>query len=622
MLSRTTRGCCAARALTPASGVQSSRRGQAHAPLQQKQPPVRASPGESTAVDTTFVGMTGGQIFHEMMLRHGVKVVFGYPGGAILPGGGHMAQGYARASGKPGVLLVTSGPGATNTITPMQDALMDGTPLVVFTGQVATGAIGTDAFQEADIVGISRSCTKWNAMVTDIADMPRKINQAFEIATTGRPGPVLVDLPKDVTAGQLKKPIHGGMKAILPGRRPPLLSSTVQPNSHEPIPAVMDAIKRSAKLINNAKKPLLYVGQGVLSHPDGPKLLREIAHRGCIPVTTTLQGLGAFDEMDPLSLLMLGMHGSAFANLAMQTSDCIVALGARFDDRVTGTLRKFAPAAKKAARDVEATEAVEGDVVTNMRHLLPLLQIGKDRSGWLEQLNTWKVKYPFSYKPSVPGAALKPQRVIEELDRQTRDMKENVIITTGVGQHQMWTAQYYRWRWPRTLITSGGLGTMGFGLPAAIGAKVAQPDKTVVDIDGDASFAMTGMELMTARQFNIPVKALILNNDFQGMVKQWQDLFYDMRYSATAMRNPDFVKFAESMGCVGLRVRTEEELPRVMEEFLACKEPVVLDAIVEKNEHVLPMVPAGKALHEMELGDIVLEETHVIPSWNEPSYRR
>ncbi|TPX38142.1 acetolactate synthase [Synchytrium microbalum] len=641
--------------MAPTCAIQSSRRGNAaHAPLQQKQAP-KAAPGEATAVDTTFVGMTGGEIFHEMMLRQNVKVVFGYPGGAILPvydaiynskhfdfvlprheqGGGHMAQGYARACGKPGVLLVTSGPGATNTITPMQDALMDGTPLVVFTGQVATGAIGTDAFQEADTIGISRSCTKWNAMVIDIADMPRKINQAFEIATTGRPGPVLVDLPKDVTAGVLKKPITGGINAALPGRRPPAGTS-----STEPSPVVMETIRRAAKMINNAKKPLLYVGQGVLSHPDGPKLLRELAHRGNIPVTTTLQGLGAFDELDPLSLLMLGMHGSAYANLAMQTSDCIIALGARFDDRVTGNLRKFAPAAKKAARDgkggiihfeimpknidkvVEATEAVEGDVVTNMRHLIPQIQIGKDRAAWLGQLNTWKSKYPFSYRAPVNGGALKPQRVIEELDIQTRDIKDKVIITTGVGQHQMWAAQYYRWRSPRTFITSGGLGTMGFGLPSAIGAKVAHPDKIVIDIDGDASFSMTGMELMTARQFDIPVKALILNNDFQGMVKQWQDLFYDQRYSGTKMRNPDFVKFAESMGCVGLRVRTEEELPRVMAEFLACKEPVLLDAMVEKNEHVLPMVPAGKALHEMELGDIVLEETNVIPSWSEPIYRR
>ncbi|KAI9011252.1 thiamine diphosphate-binding protein [Gaertneriomyces semiglobifer] len=598
----------------------------------QKQPHSIPSPtttsSKSRANDeTAFVGMTGGEIFHEMMLRHGVKTVFGYPGGAILPvydaiynseyfdfvlprheqGAGHMAEGYARVTGKPGVVLVTSGPGATNVVTPMQDALSDGTPMVVFCGQVPTTAIGTDAFQEADVVGISRACTKWNVMVKDIAELPRRINEAFHIATSGRPGPVLVDLPKNVTAGTLTKAITGGFHPALPGRK----GATADPSQ-----ATLQGISQVAKALNRAQKPILYVGQGILATPEGPQLLRELVDKANIPVTTTLQGLGAFDEEDPRSLHMLGMHGAAYANLAMQTADVIIALGARFDDRVTGNLTKFAPAAKQAAlrgkggiyhfeimpkninKVVEATLAIEGDAATNISYLLEQVE-HRPRTAWFEQLATWKRKYPFSYEPSAPGAALKPQAVIAELNRQVAHMKDDVIISTGVGQHQMWAAQYYRWRAPRSFVTSGGLGTMGFGLPAAIGAKVAFPDKIVVDIDGDASFSMTGMEMMTARQFNIGVKALILNNDFQGMVKQWQDLFYDKRYSGTVMRNPDFVKFAESMGCKGIRVRTMEELPEKMAEFLETKEPVIMDAMVCKNEHVYPMVPAGKALHEV-----------------------
>ncbi|KAJ3067059.1 Acetolactate synthase, mitochondrial [Podochytrium sp. JEL0797] len=605
-----------------------------------KQPLSLTTPDGATATMTTdasFVGMTGGQIFHEMMLRQGVKVVFGYPGGAILPvydaihnseyfefilprheqGAGHMAEGYARATGKVGVVLVTSGPGATNVITPMQDALSDGTPMVVFTGQVPTSALGTDAFQEADVLGISRSCTKWNVMVKDIAELPRRINEAFEIATSGRPGPVLVDLPKDVTAAILGKAIHGATK--IPGKKPMVHVDD------GPSPTTMKNIEKVANMLNRAEKPILYVGQGMVGNPEGHKILKHLVDTCNLPVTTTLMGLGAFDEEDPRSLHMLGMHGSAYANLAMQSADLIISLGARFDDRVTGNLKKFAPAAKKAAlrgrggivqfeimpkninKVVQVDVSVDGDVAANVRHLIPLLQ-NKPRTEWFEQLDLWKQKYPFSYHPAVEGDKLKPQAVLEELSRQVHDIKDKVILTTGVGLHQMWTAQYYRWRHPRTMITSGGLGTMGFGLPAAIGAKVGRPDCMVIDIDGDASFSMTGMELMTARQFNIPVKVLILNNDFQGMVKQWQDLFYEKRYSGTVMQNPDFVKFAESMNCVGLRARTMEELPSVMAEFLACKEPVILDAVVTKDEHVYPMVPAGKALHEMELGSSVTFE--------------
>ena len=581
------------------------------------------------STDDSFVGMTGGQIFHEMMLRHNVKVVFGYPGGAILPvydaiynsdyfqfilprheqGAGHMAEGYARITGNPGVCLVTSGPGATNMITPMQDALSDGTPMVVFSGQVPTTAIGTDAFQEADVIGISRACTKWNVMVKDINELPRRINEAFYIAMSGRPGPVLVDLPKDVTASTLNKPIVGGILPKIPGKfiKNGILSATTSlvstTSQSTPTTSAIAAMDRIAKLLNKAKKPLLYVGQGLLSSPDGPALLKQLALRGNIPVTTTLQGLGAFDETHELSLHMLGMHGSAYANLAVQSADLIIALGARFDDRVTGNLKRFAPAARRAAmshkggivqfeispknvnKTVHVDDSVEGDVGTNLKYFLEMVQ-HRDRIEWIDQLNEWKAKYPFYYTPSKPGEKIKPQRVIEELNRQTEHMKDRVIVTTGVGQHQMWAAQYFRWRYPQTFVTSGGLGTMGFGLPAAIGAKLGgRPDQIVVDIDGDASFSMTGMELMTASQYDIGVKVLILNNDFQGMVKQWQDLFYDKRYSGTPMRNPDFVKFAEAMGCKGLRVSREEDLADVMAEFLETKGPVVLDAVVEKHEH-------------------------------------
>ncbi|KAJ3113602.1 Acetolactate synthase, mitochondrial [Physocladia obscura] len=616
---------------------------EAPSPSKKQLPMTLTTPPGATAsltADASFVGMTGGEIFHEMMLRHNVKVVFGYPGGAILPvydaihdskyfqfilprheqGAGHMAEGYARATGKVGVVLVTSGPGATNVITPMQDALMDGVPMVVFSGQVVTGALGTDAFQEADILGISRPCTKWNVMVTDISELPRRINEAFEIATSGRPGPVLVDLPKDVTAGVLRRAIEGATK--IPGKKP------LVHKGDGPSPATVKNIEKVAALLERAEKPLLYVGQGILGHPDGPAVLKQLVEAGNIPVTTTLQGLGAFDEDDPRSLHMLGMHGSVYANLAMQSADLIIALGARFDDRVTGNLKKFAPAAKKAGlrgkggivqfeimpkninKVVQVDVSVDGDVTTNLRHLIPLVKT-KDRTDWFDLLNGWKEKYPFSYTPSLPGEKLKPQAVLEELNRQVADIKDNVILTTGVGLHQMWTAQWYRWRHPRSMITSGGLGTMGFGLPAAIGAKVGRPEKIVIDIDGDASFSMTGLELMTARQFNIGVKVMILNNDFQGMVKQWQDLFYEKRYSGTVMQNPDFVKFAESMGCKGLRIRTAEELPIVMKEFLETEGPVLLDVVVAKDEHVYPMVPAGKGLHEMELGPTVqFEEPH------------
>ncbi|KAG6872608.1 Acetolactate synthase, mitochondrial [Termitomyces sp. Mi166 len=592
-------------------------------------------PHLTVPLDHTFVGMSGGEIFHEMMLRHGVKHIFGYPGGAILPvfdaiyksehfdfvlprheqGAGHMAEGYARISGKPGVVLVTSGPGATNVVTPMQDALSDGVPMVVFTGQVATSAIGSDAFQEADVVGISRSCTKWNVMVKDIAELPRRINEAFKIATSGRPGPVLVDLPKDVTAGILRTPLP--YKATTPGAHLGLPMNPLQ--SLEP-PVDLQLIEQAANLINQAQRPIIYAGNGVLSSPMGPKFLRKLAEQGNIPVTTTLQGLGAFDETDHRSLHMLGMHGSAYANFAMQEADVIIALGSRFDDRVTGKLDSFAPAAKAAAAQgrggiihfeimpkninkvVEASIPILGDVINNMASLLPLIK-SSPREEWFRDIQHWKKSYPFTYTPSAKGDKLKPQAVIEELNKQTAHRKEDIVVATGVGQHQMWAAQFFRWRHPQSLVTSGGLGTMGFGLPAAIGAKVAAPKKTVVDIDGDASFSMTAMELATASQYNIGVKVLVLNNEFQGMVLQWQDLFYDRRYSHTQMTNPDFVRLAQAMGVHAIRCETPEDLPAKMKEFLAYdnNKPILMECYVSKTEHVYPMVPAGKALHEQIL---------------------
>ncbi|KAI9018565.1 large subunit of biosynthetic type acetolactate synthase [Phycomyces nitens] len=603
-------------------------------PVQRKNGISQLKKSSAVEMDDSFVGMSGGEIFHEMMLRQKVEHIFGYPGGAILPvfdaiheseyfkfilprheqGAGHMAEGYAKATGKVGVVLVTSGPGATNVVTAMADALADGIPLVVFTGQVPTTAIGTDAFQEADVVGISRGCTKWNVMVKDIAELPRRINEAFTIATSGRPGPVLVDLPKDVTAAVLRRPIP--TNAFIPARPTTIPNTAIGAFTEDAQVKPEPLLEKAAALINMAKRPVIYAGQGVLGHPDGHKILAKLANDGNIPVTTTLCGLGAFDEMDPKSLHMLGMHGSCYANLAMQNADLIIALGARFDDRVTGHLNLFAPEAVKAAKEnrggilhfeimpkninkvVEATHAIEGDVTENVRSMLPMIR-SSERKGWFDQIKEWKEKYPWFYeKPVDDDATLKPQQLIEALDRQTKDIKDKVIITTGVGQHQMWAAQLFRWRHPRTFISSGGLGTMGYGLPSAIGAKVAKPDHIVVDIDGDASFSMTAMELATAAEFNIGVKVLLLNNSFQGMVKQWQDLFYKNRYSGTTMKNPDFCKLAEAMGVKAIRVTKTSEIEEKMAEFLAHDGPVLMDAVVCKKEHLFPMVPGGKALDD------------------------
>jgi len=596
-------------------------------------------------MDHSLVGLKGGEIFHEMMLRHDVKHIFGYPGGAILPvfdaiynsphfdfilprheqGAGHMAEGYARASGKPGVVIVTSGPGATNVVTPMQDALMDGTPMVVFCGQVVTSAIGSDAFQEADTVGISRPCTKWNVLVKNIAELPRRINEAFEIATSGRPGPVLVDLPKDVTGGILTRPIP--MASSLP-TSPSAATLAARELSKQQLE---HSLKRSAHLINIAKKPVIYAGQGMVSVPEGPKILKELSEKAKIPVTTTLQGLGAYDEHDEKSLHMLGMHGSAYANMAMQEADLILALGARFDDRVTLSVAKFAPQARAAAAEgrggiihfeimpkninkvVQATEAVEGDVVQNLTQLLPHVKPVDDRPEWFAQIKDWKTRFPWAYEKEGENGLIKPQTVIEKLSQLTDPIKEKTIITTGVGQHQMWAAQHFRWRYPRTMITSGGLGTMGYGLPAAIGAKVARPDALVIDIDGDSSFSMTLTELSTAAEFNIGVKIIVLNNEEQGMVTQWQTLFYEDRFSHTHQRNADFVKLAEAMYVKADRVTKLEELEEKMKWLLESDGPALLEVVTDQKVPVLPMVPAGNGLHEFLVYD---ESKFFLPNIN------
>jgi acetolactate synthase-1/2/3 large subunit len=564
--------------------------------------------GHTPGMSTRFVGKTGSQILIQMLAEHGVTDAFGYPGGAILPtfdaiydaninfilvrheqGAGHMADGYARATGKPGVVIVTSGPGATNTVTPLATAYMDSIPIIVFSGQVRTYMIGNDAFQEADVTGIVRPVTKRAYLVKNVRDLPRIINEAFLIATTGRPGPVLVDLPVDVTTSKIEEAVDD--TPYLPGYKP-----RVQGHSK--------MTKSAADMINASKRPVLYVGGGAVL-ANAWKEVRQLADKANLPCTTTLLGVGTFDEHDPRSLHMLGMHGSAYANYAVQESDCLIAVGARFDDRVTGNLKMFAPKAKiihvdidpsSISKNVKVDIPVVGDARLCLQDIIQHVQ-HVERKEWFDQINKWKQQFPFGYRDDSNVA--KPQAIIEAINKVTQG---KAVFTTGVGQHQMWAAQYIRWSQPRSMISSGGLGTMGFGLPAAIGAQVGRPGELVIDIDGDASFVMFPQELATAAQYKLPVKVAILNNHFQGMVRQWQQLFYKGRFSQSEMVNPDFAKMAEAYGIKGIRCTEKKDVLKAVEEMIKHPGPCVLDCLCEANENVYPMVASGKALHEMELG--------------------
>jgi acetolactate synthase-1/2/3 large subunit len=555
---------------------------------------------------------TGARAFVQTLIEQGVEVMFGYPGGAILPffdelydspirfvlsrheqGAGHMADGYARATGKVGVCVATSGPGATNLTTALATAHMDSVPVVAFTGQVPTSVIGNDAFQEADVTGVTRPVTKHNVLVKRASDLPRIVREAFYIARTGRPGPVLVDVPKDVQVASM--PMPEGMELDLPGYRPRAHGHARQ-------------IKLAAERINASERPVLYVGGGVILAEASPEL-REVARKGHIPVTTTLLGLGAIDEVGDadLAIQMLGMHGSVCANYAVQNCDLLIAVGARFDDRVTGRLETFAPHAQiihidvdpsSISKNVQVDVPVVGDAKLILKELAGLVE-HRARGVWFEQIQAWKRQHPFTYDRQ--AGTIKPQQVIEEICRQTGS---EAVISTGVGQHQMWTAQFYRWRFPRQMITSGGLGTMGFGLPAAIGAQMGRPDRVVIDIDGDGSFTMTLAELGTAVEQQLPVKVASLNNRYQGMVRQWQELFFRKRYMATKMCNPDFSKLAEAFGATGLCVTAKADVAEAVGQMLSTQGCVVADFQVEPEENVYPMVSVGKSLDEMELGGL------------------
>ena len=560
--------------------------------------------------------LTGAQALIRALEKESVEVMFGLPGGCILPaydplltssirhilvrheqGAGHMAEGYAHVTGRPGVAMVTSGPAATNMVTPLCDAYMDSVPMVCITGQVSTSAIGTDAFQECDTVGITRSVTKHNELVMRADDIPMAIRQAFHIATTGRPGPVLVDLPKDVLQNSMTWhwPSDDEVSDSMPGYKP-------NTKGHPRM------IKEAAKLILQSERPLLYLGGGVLK-ARAAEVVRELAELTQIPVVTTLMARGAFPDDHPLCLGMPGMHGNATAVTAMQKSDLLIALGARFDDRVTGKVAAFAPEAKIIHVDIDPAEQgkvrrpdvpIVGDcrlVVIEILKAVREIQEGgemqADISAWRSRVSGWQEQFPLHYEKMELGGALKPQFCLEKI----RDgAPEGTIVCSGVGQHQMWTSQYWNFKEPYTWVNSGGLGTMGFSVPAAIGAKVGRPDRTVWAIDGDGCFQMTAQELITASTENIPVKIGILNNSYLGMVRQWQEMFYGERYSEVNLGGgiPDYVKWAEAMGCVGIRVEAPEEVESAIDKANSINDrPVVVEFRVDEMEKVFPMVPAG-----------------------------
>ena len=550
---------------------------------------------------------SGSRVVTEALSKEGVKIIFGYPGGAVIPlydvlydtpeikhiltrheqAAAHAADGYARATGKVGVCIATSGPGATNLVTGIATAYMDSIPLVVLTGQVPTSMIGNDAFQEANITGITYSITKHNYLVKDVDELPGVLKEAFYIARTARPGPVLIDLPRNVQTGETSVPYP----------------EEVQIRSYNPnYKGNPKQIRRAAEAIDKSERPVIYAGGGVISSGASSELA-EFAHRINIPVTTTLMGLGSFPEDDPLSLKMLGMHGTRYANYAVSDTDLLIAVGARFDDRITGKISEFASHAKIIHIDIDPTAIsknvrvdipIVGDAKNILSQLLSAARKGKKRESWHQKIREWKKKYPLKYEL---GGDLKPQYVVEMIYKMT---KGEAIITTEVGQNQMWAAQFYRYTKPRTFISSGGLGTMGYGFPASIGAQIGRPEKIVFDIAGDGSFQMNIQELATAVNYKVPVKIAILNNGYLGMVRQWQQLFYESRYSQVNLEgHPDFVKVAQAYEIEGIRVTKPEQVEPALKKALNIAGPVILDFRVSREENVFPMVPAGAALNQI-----------------------
>ncbi|MGM0501897.1 MAG: biosynthetic-type acetolactate synthase large subunit [Bacillota bacterium] len=574
--------------------------------------------------------MTGAEMFVESLYQEKVDVIFGYPGGAVLPiydelydadfehimphheqGGAHAADGYARSTGKVGVCIATSGPGATNLVTGLATAYMDSVPMVAFTGQVPSSMLGTDAFQEADITGITTPITKHNYLVQDVKDLPRIIKEAFHIARTGRPGPVVVDLPKDVL--QAEAEFNYPATIDLPGYKPTYEGHTLQ-------------VREAAKAINEAETPVIYAGGGVISS-EASEEVRELVEKAAIPITTTLNGLGVVDERNELALGMLGMHGTTEANLAMSNADLLVAIGARFDDRVTGKLESFVPDAKIIHIDIDPAEVgkrvivdipIVGDVKNVLTELNPLVE-ETTHPEWQEMVNKWR-KIDENAK-EYPEDVIVPHQIIETIDDLTEG---KALITTEVGQHQMWAAQFYRYSQPRSFISSGGLGTMGYGFPAAVGVQVGNKDKQVFALAGDGSFQMNMQELATVAKNDLPVNIVIFNNQYLGMVRQWQEMFYDKRYSSTCLKKqvdcpddcsdpgeqcpemvPDFVKLAESFGIKGIRVSKPSEIKPAIEEAVNSDQPYLIDCIIEAEENVFPMVPPGGSLDKMVLKEDV-----------------
>ena len=558
---------------------------------------------------------TGAEIVFKCLEDQKVDHIFGYPGGAVLPiydelknhpsikhilvrheqGAGHAAEGYARSSGKPGVVLVTSGPGATNVVTALTDAYMDSVPLVCISGQVPTHLIGTDAFQECDTTGITRPCTKHNWLVKDINDLPRIMHEAFEVATTGRPGPVLVDIPKDIQFAKAKY--------FKPKKEKKLNGKVLNKFNQKEIDQLVDLMKK-------ASKPVFYTGGGVInSGPKASELLRELVALTGFPITSTLQGLGAYPGDDNQFLGMLGMHGTYEANNAMHDCDLLINIGARFDDRITGKIDEFSPKSKKVHIDIDPSSinkivkvdlAIVGDVIdviksttkTLKKKNLNLEKSNKQKiSKWWQQIEKWRTKQSLNFINS--DKIIKPQHAVQRLYELTKN--QDTYITTEVGQHQMWAAQHYKFNKPNRWMTSGGLGTMGYGLPAAIGVQVAHPKKLVVDIAGEASILMTMQEISTAVQYNLPIKIFILNNQYMGMVRQWQELLHEKNYSESYSEAlPDFVKLAEAYGCVGIRAENPDELDEKIEEMINIDRPVIFDCLVDQAENCYPMIPSGK----------------------------